>query len=321
MLSFMKKKKKRSKRLSGDGDERSTGDSEWPVPIPPIQTVVHNTTYPRKVNDSVFELYAPEAQQQLDIVFFHGLQIGTYRNAYVETWQSGAVCWPQMWLPEDFPGARILSISYDSSARRSKVEGHVDLPKLGEILLEDVVVSAGVGTKWPVILVGHSLGGIVIKQLCLEADRNQKSHHFHRNKAIKNFLKNMRGIFYYSVPHGGSQLANLAKNYVPNTGAMLDYLTELSTHTQEINDAFRQLRQARRWRADGVSENVVTWIGPFRALVVTEASARQDVVNFTLLQEDHMSICKPKDTSAQSYIILKDFIIELVPPKKSGWFD
>lgn len=55
--------------------------------------------------------------------------------------------------------------------------------------------------------------------------------------------------------------------------------------------------------------------------MVTETSARQDVDTFTLLEEDHMSICKPKDTSAQSYIILKDFIIELVPAKKSGWFD
>lgn len=55
--------------------------------------------------------------------------------------------------------------------------------------------------------------------------------------------------------------------------------------------------------------------GPFRALVVTETSGRRDVDSFTLLEDDHMSICKPKDTSAQSYVILKDFIIELVPKR------
>lgn len=321
MLSFIKKKKKYRKSVSElpeDGTEGSRGTAVQPdgiVSIPPAETHAHGETYPRKVNGSVFELYAPEGQQKLDIVFFHGLQILTYRNAYIETWQSGSACWPQMWLPEDFPRARILSISYDSSARRSKIEGHVDLPTLGELLVEDLIVLAGVGTKCPVILVGHSLGGIVIKQLCLEADRNQKSSHLHRNKSIKNFLKNIKGIFYYSVPHGGSQLANLAKNYVPYTGAMLDYLTILSIHTEEINDAFRQLREARKWRADAVSENLVTWIGPFRALVVTETSARQDVDSFTVLEEDHLSVCKPKDTSAPSYVILKDFIIQLVPKR------
>jgi pimeloyl-ACP methyl ester carboxylesterase len=326
MLKFMKKKKKPSRKSSSelDGDESiaaTTVEPKWvqavpPPPfqsIPPLETHVHGTTYPRKVNESVFELYCPEGQQQVDIVFFHGLQIGTYRNAYVETWQSGQACWPQMWLPEDFPKARILSISYDSSFRRSKVEGIVDLKQLGEILVEDLIVSAGVGTKCPVILVGHSLGGIVIKQLCLEADKNQKSIHIHRIKPVKKFLKNIRGIFYYAVPHGGSQLANLVKNYIPYPGAMLDYLTVLSTHTEEINDAFRELRQARKWRADAVAEGLITRIGPFRAVVVTESSARIDVDSFEVLQDDHVSICKPKDTSAPSYILLKDFILGLVP--------
>ncbi|KAG6555108.1 hypothetical protein Mapa_003143 [Marchantia paleacea] len=278
---------------------------DWPRPAKP------EPAYPIKVNESVFELYAPEGQAQLDIVLFHGLQIGTYKTAFLETWQSGSICWPKTWLPVDFPNARILSISYDSSARRCKVEGRVDLKQLGEILLEDVICSAAVGEKCPVIMVGHSLGGIVIKQLCLEAERNMNTH-VHRNKYVKKFLKHLKGIFYFSVPHGGSQLANLAKNYIPNPGPMLDYLTVLSTHTEEINEAFVKLRQAHKWRAIAVSENLITRIGPFRAIVVTQESASRDVDEFILLEEDHVSICKPKSPDSPSYVHFRNFVIRVV---------
>jgi hypothetical protein len=46
--------------------------------------------------------------------------------------------------------------------------------------------------------------------------------------------------------------------------------------------------------------------------VVTEASARIDVDSFELLQDDHVSICKPRDTGAPSYVTLKEFISGLV---------
>ncbi|KAL2641875.1 hypothetical protein R1flu_009462 [Riccia fluitans] len=293
------------KKKSKNRPEAITYPVDWPRPVKP------GHSFPRKLNDSVFELYSPEGGQKLDILFFHGLQIGSSRNAYLETWQSGSVCWPQNLLPMDFPRARILSISYDSSARRSKVDGRVNLSQLGEVLLQDVVVSAAVGENCPVILVGHSLGGIVIKQLCLEAEKHLRAHLIHRNKYVKKFMKNIKGIFYFSVPHGGSQLANLAKNYIPSPGPMLDYLTVLSTHTEETNEDFVKLRSSYKWRAMAVSESLITRIGPFRAVVVTQESASRDVDAFVLVEEDHISICKPKSPEDASYVYFKNFVIEV----------
>ncbi|KAL3678086.1 hypothetical protein R1sor_021042 [Riccia sorocarpa] len=297
MFSSLKKKQKNREAVNYPVD--------WPRPVKP------GHSFPRKVNDSVFELYSPEGQHELDILFFHGLQIGSYKNAYIETWQSGSVIWPQNLLPIDFPRARILSISYDSSARRSRVQGRMNLSQVAEVLLHDVVVSAAVGENCPVIMVGHSLGGIVIKQLCLEAEKHLRAHLIHRNRYVKKFVKHLKAIFYFSVPHGGSELANLAKNYIPSPGPMLDYLTVLSVHTEEINEDFIKLRNSYGWRAMAAAESLITKIGPFRAVVVTQESASRDVDAFVLLEEDHVSICKPRSQEDPSYVYFKDFVNEV----------
>lgn len=99
-----------------------------------------------QLNDAVYELYKPSsAAPNLDIVFFHGLQAQDYTTAYTETWLSakGDVCWPQTWLAHDFSQARILSVSYDSSAIRGSKQGNRDMEATGESLLDSLVYQAG----------------------------------------------------------------------------------------------------------------------------------------------------------------------------------
>jgi len=70
---------------------------------------------------TVHVLWEPaEGQPSCDVVFFHGLQIGSYETAWEHTWKNQqGMLWPAEWLgQQDFPTARILSISYDSEAIR-----------------------------------------------------------------------------------------------------------------------------------------------------------------------------------------------------------
>jgi hypothetical protein len=51
------------------------------------------------------------------VVFFHGLQSVSWDKAWDHTWRNeNEELWPADWLGQDFPSARILSISYDSKA-------------------------------------------------------------------------------------------------------------------------------------------------------------------------------------------------------------
>ena len=122
------------------------------------------------VRDTVYVLYEPPegTPRTMDVIFIHGLQLGDYRQAWLTTWQSKQddgqkFCWPEIFLGQDFPGARVLSVSYDSAARKAHDKGRHDLVAIGEALAS-VLQEEDVG-EVPVFFVGHSLGGLVLKQV------------------------------------------------------------------------------------------------------------------------------------------------------------
>jgi len=74
--------------------------------------------------------------------------------------------------------------------------------------------------KWdcPIVVIGHSFGGLVLKSLVVEAKMSSITYaedDLTRAAAdhAKAFLNNVRGVVFYAVPHGGSD--NIAK-YVNN---------------------------------------------------------------------------------------------------------
>ncbi|KAL2628971.1 hypothetical protein R1flu_013657 [Riccia fluitans] len=134
----------------------------------------------RKINDSVYELYRPsraDVNIDIDIVFFHGLQLKQDATPFLSTWRSRDAersLWPSKWLAEDYPTARILSVHYDGSMKKTDRDGRMDLDLVAENLLHSLLLER-VGQSRPVILVGHSFGGIVIKKLCvISADQAQR---------------------------------------------------------------------------------------------------------------------------------------------------
>jgi hypothetical protein len=73
------------------------------------------------------------------------------------------VLWPQAWLPQDFPLARIACVSYDFSI----IAGTMTPKDIGCNLLARLCsteLRVGQG-KRPVLLIGHSMGGIILKQV------------------------------------------------------------------------------------------------------------------------------------------------------------
>jgi hypothetical protein len=66
------------------------------------------------------------------------------------------------------------------------------------------------GQDHPLVLVGHSFGGIVIKSLLIEIHKISQQQHCNNLgksyvKKANAFLKNMLGVAFYAVPHIGSQ--------------------------------------------------------------------------------------------------------------------
>jgi hypothetical protein len=61
----------------------------------------------------------------------------------------------------------------------------------------------------PIILIGHSFGGLVIKSLVVEVGKRisatpQNDYDIETNMNCTRFLENLSGIVFYSVPHSGT---------------------------------------------------------------------------------------------------------------------
>ncbi len=68
-----------------------------------------------------------------------------------------------------------------------------------------------------IVLIGHSLGGLVIKSLAVKAHQVALCRPANRldtskKEMCRNFLVNIKGIFFYGVPHSGSMIADYVKN-------------------------------------------------------------------------------------------------------------
>lgn len=195
------------------------------------------------------------------VLFFHGFQLGDdYENAHVTTWQSGdeSCIWPQTWLVDEFPGAHILAVSYHGGLRTrreaKKEDGKVDLYIIAENIMSDLrQAKIGQEAGCPIILVGHSFGGLVIKNLCW---------HAHTKSSIgsvedANFLKNVKGIFFYSTPHHGIT-TDLAKRFVIQR-PLFEYVTTLSADAARMHEEFGKLRNYyRTWETAGLGETLPT---------------------------------------------------------------
>ena len=139
-----------------------------------------------------------------DIVFVHGL-----RGDAIDTWSKGAVCWPRDLLKEDLPDARVISWGYDSNittlkgfSSQNSIFGHA------ENLLSDLARKrrSTDEEKRPLIFVGHSLGGLVIKEALTRASEYL---HNRQNESLGALFTNTKGVVFMGTPHRGSDRTSL----------------------------------------------------------------------------------------------------------------
>lgn len=116
-------------------------------------------------------------------------------------------CWPKDWLPLDCPNIRVSAINYDTDPYLWRP---VWYPKLKRSNLKaraykmmEVLVEHRIGYQRPIVWVGHSKGGLYIKQIIVNAHESE-------TESLAHLLwKSSKAILFYSVPHRGSPLADL----------------------------------------------------------------------------------------------------------------
>ncbi|KAH9886626.1 hypothetical protein F4778DRAFT_758557 [Xylariomycetidae sp. FL2044] len=111
-------------------------------------------------------LHAPP-ETLLDIIFVHGLRGGSIR-----TWCKGddrRLFWPKSWLPRetDFQDVRFHSFGHNAEWADTK-KTSLNIHDFGRSLLGEMITSPHLrhDRRTLIILLGHSMGGLVIKKVC-----------------------------------------------------------------------------------------------------------------------------------------------------------
>ncbi|MCJ1414263.1 hypothetical protein MMC32_000589 [Xylographa parallela] len=118
------------------------------------------TSTPKPTNNGPTIIHLPKGPIVADVVLVHG-----YGGDRLASWTSeDAICWPRNLLPLDVPDARVILWGYDTSSALT-IDEHAHHLLLA---LED---RRPARRGRPLIFVGISLGGLIIKQALVLAVR------------------------------------------------------------------------------------------------------------------------------------------------------
>ena len=133
------------------------------------------------LSEDYLPIYCDDYADFPSIVFVHGL-----RGSRHGTWTKDGVFWPQDILPKDHPRARVLTVSSTKTHRRQRLTKHTQWGYDADVfrffegvgtgnindhskrLLNDLsrVRFESRETERPLIFIAHSLGGLIVKDVC-----------------------------------------------------------------------------------------------------------------------------------------------------------
>ena len=240
-------------------------------------------------------------------IFIHGISGHPLR-----TWASDIAAnesWLH-WLAEDIQGLNIWSVGYPAAISRWRGTA-LHISDRAQNILQRIYTDSRL-SNGRIALLGHSMGGLLIKNMLQIADTVSRSS-FDDGDAARSFLQRIDRIAFIATPHSGSDAAT-----------WLDRLRILlrpsiaATCLVRNDGSLRALNEwYRAWASDrSIAHMVLAESKPtYSILIVPPDSANPGLqISPIILDEDHLSICKPADRSADTYIHIKRFLSPLVSP-------
>ncbi|KAI9823617.1 MAG: hypothetical protein M1832_002398 [Thelocarpon impressellum] len=228
----------------------------------------------------------------VDIIAVHGLGGRLY-----DTWtdEASGKLWLKHFLPDQMQNAkaRIMTFGYDADLRSRNV---LDIMGFAENLLAGLRTHRRrVDPTRPIIFIGHSMGGLVIKNALLTAkDQGDPI-------ADATF-----GVMFMAVPHRGSQTADwatiisgIANLATPLSTAAIEQLKRDSGDLLNLSIRFGNMQESLMFVSvlEGERTKLASWLGRGSIEVVPPESARLNLggrreQTFSISGADHRTVCK-----------------------------
>ncbi|XP_017278691.1 protein SERAC1 [Kryptolebias marmoratus] len=279
-------------------------------------------TVKEKYQDGVYILHPQTRGNEpikADVLFIHGIL-----GAAFKTWRQKdrsaleeerdpesnddyTECWPKSWLAADCPNLRVLSVEYDSHlsdwmAKCPAENQRKSLAYRSRELLNKLKL-AGVGER-PVVWVAHSMGGLLVKKMLQDAADDPD---------MQEFLKNTKGIMFYSVPHRGTSMAeySVSVRYLLFPSIEVRELCRDSPALRNLNESFLNIAKENKIKVLSFTETRPTNIGHMiKIYVVPAQSADLGIGELIHVDVDHLNICKPEKKDSFLYRRSLQFIQE-----------
>lgn len=240
-----------------------------------------------------------------NVVFVHGLS-----GDQSETWRCGTSdeLWPS-WLNEKFPRLAVYSFGYAASVFAKNEQ---DLFERATSAL-DLLASKGFGAC-PLILVGHSLGGLLIKSI-LRKSREAS------DEGLAAISDATRLVVFIATPHTGASLAAIGKVVLPHlTSDKIDVLANKIGLLDDLKQAYRDFVDHK---ADLKTVVYYEKLKTYSQIIVDRDSSDPGVAKVTpvAVDKDHISICKPDSRDDQVFLGLVRHIGVLIAEVTSAMTD
>ena len=258
----------------------------------------------------LFQVHVPvNATGKPRIVFIHGLD-GHHRKTWMSRPTEENTLWPK-WLGED-TGCPVWLLSYGAAMSRWKADA-MALPRLGTSILERLSVEPAL-MEGPLVLVGHSLGGLVIKTALKQGIGRDVPRH-------ERVARNVKGIAFVGTPHFGSKLASIAAHLrFMRANPQVSDLRMDDAHLEELSHFFLKLRSDL-----AITCRVFTETQPVRlpwwlagrflpgVTIVSPTSSQAHIPGEVgiPIEANHIDICKPQSRGAGVYPTMLSFVGEI----------
>ncbi len=248
---------------------------------------------------NLFPIAEAAGEKRTNAVFFHGLG-GDAKT----TWRARpdeASFWPA-WLAQEIRDLSVYSVDYEAPVSRWTGSA-MHLTDRAKNVLACLLAEPGLA-QGQLVLIGHSLGGLLIKQLLRMAEIDAWN-----GVEAASFLSRVKKVAFLATPHTGAGLATWGDKL-----RILLWPTEMMACLVHNDPYLRELNLwYRSWaNRQNVAHLILTETKPLRILgmVVPPDSSDPGLAGQQLvpMDYDHVTICKPLNITDQRYVQIRNFI-------------
>lgn len=270
----------------------------------------HDSKKPSQENSSKQSGSDTKGKEGLDTVEedhhnFHatlGVVQGIHPDGYTH-------CWPKDWLAYECPHLRLVSVDYDTYVSEWGAKCPVEknkhtLQERGAETLQKLI-AAGVGER-PIIWVAHSMGGLLVKQMLVEAKKSS-------DPRVRAMAEKTSGIVFYSVPHRGVSMANMRPSVeiILQPSIEVQQLRQDSPQLLKLHEQFKSFVEKQNVAVLSFAETLKSKVGlRWTSLLVPPDSADPGLGELHHLPADHLNTCKPETHDSLAYRLSVDFMLK-----------